>query len=224
MKNVFYAVLALIICGCKTKTTVEPVVRQTTFSKVLILGNSITKHPQDLSIGWAGDWGMAASAADKDYVHLLTNKFQTANKQCTIEIGTIGGFEFDSNNFDFDANLKTFRDYKPDLLILRIGENVQPGTDTIAFDKRYQALIGYMKINNPALHILAVGSFWPGRDYVNHIMAKYTPYVSLEPLGITYANYAIDLIGVSDGVKQHPNDKGMQGIADTIWAKVQKLR
>lgn len=224
MKNTFLAILALFIYGCKTKTVVEPVSKPIIFSNVLILGNSITQHPQDLSIGWAGDWGMAASAADKDYVHLLTKRFQTANQQSNVKIGTIAGFEYDSSNFNFDTNLKTFRDTKPDLLILRIGENVQPNTDTIAFDKNYQALISYMRVNNPNLHILAVGSFWPGRDYVNHIMAKYTPYVSLEPLGISYANYAIDLTGVSDGVKQHPNDKGMQGIADIIWSKVITLQ
>jgi len=39
--------------------------------KVLFFGNSITRHAPKADIGWTGDWGMAASSRDKDYVHLV---------------------------------------------------------------------------------------------------------------------------------------------------------
>jgi len=41
-------------------------------SKVLFLGNSITKHGPKADIDWTGNWGMAASAETKDFVHLVT--------------------------------------------------------------------------------------------------------------------------------------------------------
>jgi hypothetical protein len=105
---------------------------------------------------------------------------------------------------------------------LRIGENVQSTFDSVAFAKRYQSLIAYMKTGNPQLKVLAVGSFWsePNKDYINNIMSRYSSYISLAPLSADFSNYAFDIKGVSDGVKQHPGDKGMQAIADMIWAKV----
>jgi hypothetical protein len=49
--------------------------------RILFLGNSITMHGAKPSIGWSNNCGMAASALDKDYVHVLTRaerKFEHA--------------------------------------------------------------------------------------------------------------------------------------------------
>ncbi len=42
--------------------------------RVLFVGNSITLHGPRPQIGWTNNWGMAASARDKDYVHLLQKR------------------------------------------------------------------------------------------------------------------------------------------------------
>ena len=39
--------------------------------KLLTYGNSIQKHAPNASLGWEGNWGMAATSGDKDYVHRL---------------------------------------------------------------------------------------------------------------------------------------------------------
>ena len=42
--------------------------------KILIIGNSISRHHVKPSIGWTSHWGMAASAREKDYVHILISE------------------------------------------------------------------------------------------------------------------------------------------------------
>ena len=39
-------------------------------ARLLVLGNSITYHAPTPSRGWNGDWGMAASSEENDFVHL----------------------------------------------------------------------------------------------------------------------------------------------------------
>ena len=41
--------------------------------RILFLGNSITMHSPNPSIGWTNNWGMAASGMGNDYVHVLTS-------------------------------------------------------------------------------------------------------------------------------------------------------
>lgn len=212
----------LIACKKEPATNAAPI-KPLPFTNILIMGNSITFSAANPSIGWNGSWGMAASTEEKDYVHLLAAKFKQSNAQAVVQATNISQFELNSATYDFDKELKSYRDSKPDLLIIRIGENVDSKFDSVAFAKRYQALLAYMKTENPNLKILAAGSFWPDRDYINVILSRYTPYVSLSFLGNNTSNYAFDMKNVSDAVKGHPGDKGMQGIAETIWAKVEAL-
>ena len=54
--------------------------------RVLFVGNSITLHGPRPQIGWTNNWGMAASARDKDYVHLLQKRIAAAQPeaQCIL--------------------------------------------------------------------------------------------------------------------------------------------
>ena len=70
------AVVILGFTSCKKQPEVKV---GTKISNVLILGNSITFSAADSKVGWFGNWGMAASKPEFDYVHLLTAKFKDLN-------------------------------------------------------------------------------------------------------------------------------------------------
>ncbi len=94
-------------------------------NKILFLGNSITLHGPAPAIGWSGNWGMAASAKEKDYVHLVLKAIsQAAGKDPESVVTNIAGFERQSDTYNIDAELKNELAFKPDLVIVAIGENV----------------------------------------------------------------------------------------------------
>jgi len=203
-----------MVVQCKTGT-----IPQHAYSNVVILGNSITYHPANLSIGWYGNWGMAATVADSDYVHLLTIKFKQRNSNCVVTVRSIGSFETDFKNYNLDANLKDLRDLKPDLLIIHIGESVnQVPLDTAAFRAKYKALVNYFS-NKPA--ILAVGSFW-SMPVVDKIMSGYSKFITLSNLSRDSTNASFGL-WTNMGVQYHPGNKGMRNISNAIWSAILML-
>jgi lysophospholipase L1-like esterase len=224
MKNVFTAVLVIIVfASCKKAAKTATEIKVATYNvNVLVLGNSITYSPANPTIGWSGNWGMAASAADSDYVHLLTARFQAANKASTLVAKNIADFENNFDTYDLDLNLKTYRDAKPDLIIFRIGENVTRVSDSVLFDKKYAALLNYFTAANPKVKILAAGSVWPDRDMPNAVMSKYSTYISLVNLQTNLSNFAFGLYP-NAAIQSHPSNKGMKAITDQIWVAAQKL-
>ena len=49
--------------------------------KILFAGNSMAWHAPKDDIGWSGDWGMAASKRENDYVH-QTMRFVREKYKC----------------------------------------------------------------------------------------------------------------------------------------------
>jgi lysophospholipase L1-like esterase len=222
MKHLIILLLVAIIAISCHKAAVQAPLQPATFKNVLILGNSITYAPANPSIGWNNSWGMAASIADSDYVHLLTARFKGANKSAVVAAVNIAEFEGDFDNYDFDTNLKSHKDSKPDLIILRIGENVLT-TDSVEFEKRYVDLLTYFKANNPNVKILAAASVWPDRDLADKVMSRHSDYISLIGLESDLTNFAFGLFA-NAGIQSHPDDKGMRLISNMIWTAVGKLK
>jgi hypothetical protein len=192
--------------------------------KVLIAGNSITRHGPKPEIGWTADWGMAASAPEKDYVHILMRQIRTRDPGAEFCIAQMAGWE--REYWLGEAVLAQYQaaaDFAADLIILRLVENVpRDQLDEHPFAPAYAALLDFLDPQHRAQVILTT-SFWPagGRDEAIRQVAEQRGHmlVELGSLGVQDEMKAIGLFEHA-GVAAHPGDAGMAAIARAIMTAV----
>ena len=198
----------------ETKSTV------TKHKTVLILGNSLVRHGQAPQIGWYGDWGMAASVKDSDFVHLLIRDIHKVDPSVIIKYKAISDFERDFDAYPL-SNLDSLKN--PDMLIMRISENIsdeKAAKDN--FIKYYDKLFKYLAPEKKSVKIVVDG-FWKKKN-VNSMMEKYASkknysFVSITDLSDDPTNTAIGKFKHT-GVAAHPSDKGMRMIEQRIWSSI----
>jgi len=191
---------------------------------VMVLGNSITKHP--ITSFWWGEWGMAASVAEKDFVHVLENMVQAQNPTTVFDCTNIAAWEQNYNGYD-KTQLNPFLAGK-DMVIVRLGENVVYGAD---YQAAIESLFDYIRAYNPDVTLITTGQFWRNDPKEAAMVAaaavKNVPFIQLDQLdnagnksvmgAIVYDAegnpHAID----NQGVANHPSDTGMQNIAEAIY-------
>lgn len=234
MKSVWTFIIfsfALVTCVNATDTPVsKPKIGSLPVGKVLYLGNSITLHGPAPKIGWTGNWGMAASAVEKDYVHLLTAEIGKASGvQPEVKVRNIAPFEVGYETFDIAKGLKEELDFQADLVIVAIGENVTaPATDEAkaAFAEAFAQLLAALQQHGDPV-IFVRSSFWPNPTK-DGIMRQTSAdagaiFIDISKLGHDQSNEAsAERKFEHDGVAAHPGDKGMQAIADAIFAAIQE--
>lgn len=201
-----------------------PEVRVAQIRRVLFLGNSITLHGPKADIGWTGNWGMAASSEDKDYVHLvhagLTRQISTAPE---MRVRNIADFERNFATYDVKTQLKEVLAFDPDLVVLAIGENV-PGLGSDKARGEFKEAV--MRLVNALVEkrhprIVVRSSFWADaakdavlREACDAVKGR---WVDAGQIGKDPSNAARSERSFKhDGVAGHPGDKGMQALADAI--------
>lgn len=200
--------------------------------RVMILGNSITRHGPNAKIGWHDDWGMAASAKEKDFVHLLKRYFTEANngKEPNLFFENIATFERQYKQMNIPDFAFKYVDFRPDILIMAIGENTPvpatPEEQELYFKGLNEFLTQMKKYGgNPKLYVRSC--FWPSpqKDAVlkRACEAYGGTFIDIGDLGRDKSNRA-DAERKFDhpGVAGHPGDKGMKAIADAIWSAINK--
>lgn len=193
------------------------------FKRVLIVGNSITSHVPDTVRGWLGNWGMAASSPATDYVHRLTDRLRTLDSQVVVK--TYNAVPFEQQHWTFDyRNVRSLAAFKPDLVVMRIGENVSvPSLTSRNFKQQYQRLIDSLTVQYAPVKVVCTTSFFDQpatSDIIRQVaterklyLADFRGLVNNRPLQ-AYDRFK------DPGVAMHPGDRGMLTIADLIWDKV----
>jgi hypothetical protein len=192
--------------------------------RILFLGNSITLHGPSAKIGWPNNWGMAASAQEKDYVHVLLDSIASlSGSRPEAMIESLVDFERGYDGYDLDAWLKKPLEFKPDVVVVAIGENVSP---LASADAKTKFKAGFTRLltalNGSGRPVLFVRScFWPdkAKDGImrESCAAVGGVFVDIGGLGRDEANYArSERRFTHAGVAAHPGDKGMRAIADAL--------
>lgn len=216
MKGSLFLVVGIMAMAmsCQSREDLE----EKKVSRVLIIGNSITYHPPDTSIGWNANWGMAASRPDQDYVSVLTDLLR--NKHPLVEVKRENVYPFERGYDDFSFSTYAYlRDFCPDFLIVRLGENVDEeklGED--AFKRALQDFVMYLSEGTT--------TFWQNAPVSQQLIAAGAEsawrIVHLSHLGQDDQYMAIGQFE-NDAVSRHPNDVGMKEIAVRIWEALEGL-
>lgn len=186
--------------------------------KILFAGNSITRHWMKPEIGWNNDWGMAASDISKDYVHLLLNKLKDKYGDVSHCIVQLSEWERRLTEMNPENFYQEARKFAPNVIVMRIAENAYDDKPD-EFYENYKKLIDFFNADGKAKVILTT-SFWnkPAIDEKIILTAQERnyPLVRLGHLGDIDRMMALGKFE-HKGVSIHPNDNGMEAIADAIY-------
>lgn len=221
-------------------TVVTPIV----YNRVVMVGNSLMYHPADGDrLGWYGNNGMAATAPEKDWFHITEAYLKTLNPSVECKMwgrfqGTSdaeGGY-YEKNYWRIENGMERYNaiaDWMPDLIILRISENIDDLTHNLYGN--LGALIDKMRSKNPNCRVVVTNSVWGQVDvsevFKSFATARNYPFADLLDMSGQTQYYA----GTNDGsqpdrlgatwftnpsVAKHTNDLGMAEMARRIIAKI----
>ena len=202
--------------------------------KYLAIGNSFTIHP--VNELWWGNYGMAATCRENDYVHQFESQIKPYYNYVETEAVYYRDWEWSAGGAR--TVMLPFLDgyLKPDLDLVTIflGENIE---DTSNLDYDFQNLINYIRYKSPEAKIIMIGMFWQDQDrYLtieqikrNVSEANQIPFVDLSEIANndSYRAGMKTLVSGDDGamhaiddwaVAAHMNDSAMKYLADKLFS------
>ena len=197
----------------------------------LAIGNSITSHGL-ASYWWNEDIGMAATSADKDYIHIISSTLPQPSKTMAYNFSV-----WEVQSHDRAETLSLLDGYLSDklgLVTIQLSENA---SDLTTFEKDYVELIEYVKKGAQNAQIIVIDDFWDSgeKSKLKQLAAEKenVDFVSLEDIKGDKAYQAglgtvvLDKEGNEhtiehEGVAKHPGDKGMEYIAEAVEKVIEK--
>lgn len=185
-------------------------------SHLLVIGNSITKHPPQQEIEWSGDWGMAATAREKDWVHRLWARMPT-----DTELTIVRGYAPDLTDRAEELE-HTIRAARANVVVIQMGDNLPP--NEASEDRLYAPMLELIEAACEArvsARVVVLGT-WETDDVRNALMRLAAEeggalFLRLDDLAAQPGHRAWEQ-GVFNhpAVAWHPSDLGMAAIADRV--------
>ena len=189
--------------------------------KILFLGNSITRHGKAEQLGWFGDWGMAASCKENDYVHKLIGKIGRQGKKVSYCTANLSEWERTRNMRLLTSRYLQAYLFNADIIIVRLGENAELTKFLKEFELCYRKMVEYFSGNGAK--VVLSDLFWEYEPFDCFVkdFAKEKSYgfVQLHDLGCMENMKATGKFKHA-GVAAHPGDIGMENIAERIYRAI----
>lgn len=198
-------------------------------SRLLVLGNSVTHHGPLKAVSWDHNWGMAASAPENDFAHLLRDHLaKAAGGHPELRVKNLAGFERNLAAFNLEQELKEEFAFKPTVIVVALGRNAKEPTSDADKDAYFKAYTRLLKtLNNQGnARVFVRSEFWdePAKEaqVKKACAATGVQYVDIgapanDPANLGSAERKYEHAGVAG----HPGDKGMRAIADRLWQGMQ---
>ncbi|WP_240625834.1 SGNH/GDSL hydrolase family protein [Spirosoma pollinicola] len=197
------------------------------FQRMLVIGNSIMNHGPAPDLGWFNNNGMAASAPEKDFVHLLTGQLQTLYAGVAVKLQSSGSLErqYGMSNYSIDEFNEPVQQFKPDLILVRMGENVDDSqVQARNFETSFRAFLERLVLlsGSQPVKIVCTTSVWsnPQADAVIRKVANEKGYTLVDLSSMVGQGQYFASQYANGAVAAHPNDAGMQRIDELIWEKL----
>ena len=212
----------------------ELAVKNSTYKKILFLGNSLLLGlSTDGSHG--APFGLTASNPQKDWAYLLTKKLE-AKYSSSVSVSKLHDAVFEQSESDetsqnYINNNLAQAEKNNDLVIIQIGDNVNSDLRRTTFKANFEKLINAVRSANPTADILIAGVWFDGGGLQNWLLdfasshgCMFAPLHDLDRSD-TIATIG-DTITFADGtqmqvykaIKTHPGDKGHTLIADRVFS------
>ena len=181
--------------------------------RILFVGNSITKHAPKPSIGWDRDCGMAASSVESDYVHRILKRIRERyDENVSYAIAQVAEYERSFFEYGPEYHYEAAKQFGADIILMFFGANVSKEYDTMekppkTFAEAYEDLRNYLITPKSAV-------FHSMGYYVRPVLDDEKKTVAQK-----YGDLFLDITNIrslpeTHGLHNHPNDLGMQMIAD----------
>ncbi|GEM_PF-1277812 len=192
---------------------------------ILFMGNSITLNLPAPEAGWSGNWGMAASAPDKDYVHQTIALLKAQGMEADGRIADKDFCEPCDGGIDEQAhNMAQVRRLHPRYVIVQLSEHsfdieLRSGKMT----RQYQSLLQGLR-DEGVPHVYCLGA-WnekspaaPHGVAIREALSDFPQYRFLDISSVAQdtLNYGDTTVFKNVYVAWHPGDKGMRGLAGII--------
>ena len=205
--------------------------------RILFWGASTTKHTPNASLGWYGNWGMAASAEENDYVHKLVSYLEEEfyPSKVTFEVIAASTLDVDltsctdankdwTNHVQYREIEETIKQLKPNIIVTAMTGNMGADTSVEVAYNAYKQFYDMMYSYGPDTIIIAQHCGLSckvrndkvieqlDKDYSDKVFFDYhvNPTMKLDP-----ANLAPEF--EHSGVAAHWGDKGHNLVATTCF-------